>query len=193
MSSSIEVIVYSALIGVLAVWLLLPLIPAILLYWLFPNTSITATGVLANFKINAAGAFGGYLVLFASMIPFVNQTHNFVGNFLHPNWTISGQITILDKDGREVHHQDLFQRIRFKTQPEINSFQDPVFVMALPEGQKGNLPTIILDIPDFGTYMWQPKSSKEFTRDSFNKTIEIQAPFVIREVARNVSYDARPQ
>jgi hypothetical protein len=59
-----------------------------LLYRFFPNQSIAATGVLANFKVNATGAFAGYLVLFAAMIPFVFKTYDIVGDFLHPYWTI---------------------------------------------------------------------------------------------------------
>jgi hypothetical protein len=188
MFNSMEAVVYAALLGVLVVWFVLPLIPAILLYKLFPDQKLTAAGVLANFKVNAAGAFAGYLVLFAAMVPFVNETYNVVGAFLHPYWTLSGQIKIIDKDGREIHHQDLFQKIRVRTQPDLYSFQDPVFIMGLPESQ-----TVILDIPDFGTNLLQIKSNNQITRDYFHKTIELQAPLVIQETPRSVSYDATPK
>jgi hypothetical protein len=73
MPSSIEIVVYLALLGSLVLWLVLPVIPAFLLYRFFPNQTIAATGVLANFKVNATGAFAGYLVLFAAMIPLCSR------------------------------------------------------------------------------------------------------------------------
>lgn len=189
MFSSVEVLVYLALLGVLVVWFILPLVPAILLYWLFPNQSITATGVLANFKINAAGAFAGYLILFAAMMPFVNETKNYVGNLLHPYWTLSGRIKIVDKNGLEVHYPKLFQTIKIRTQPEMISFQDPVFLLTVPEGEKGELPSIIVEIPDFGTLLLEAKAKRDF----FYKTIKFDSPITIRETPINVSNDSRPQ
>lgn len=96
MLGSIEFLVYLGLVGILVVWFILPLVPAILLYWLFPDSRIKAEGVLANFKVNAAGAFGGYLVLFAAMIPFVRPAIDYVGSFQHSCWTISEKLTITD-------------------------------------------------------------------------------------------------
>lgn len=191
MTLSMEFMVYGLLVGLLTVWLLLPLIPAILLYWLFPDTSVTATGLLANLKVNATGAFAGYLVLFSAMIPFVNQSYDTVGGFRRPYWTVTGQIKIIDKDDKEVHHQPFFQRITFRTHPETNSFQDPIFVLTIPEGERG-IPPIILDIPEFGRSLWQLQS-KEVIVDRFKKTVEITTPLVIRETPRNLSYDARPR
>jgi hypothetical protein len=49
MLGSIEFLVYLGLVGILVVWFILPLVPAILLYWLFPDSRIKAEGVLANF------------------------------------------------------------------------------------------------------------------------------------------------
>src|ERR1700722_10047003 len=53
MLGSMEFLVYLGLVGILVVWFILPLVPAILLYWLFPDSRIKAEGVLANFKVNA--------------------------------------------------------------------------------------------------------------------------------------------
>src|SRR6478735_8462231 len=129
MLTSIELLVYGSLIGIMMIWVLLPLVPAVCIYRYFPDTTVSISGPLSvsNLKINASGAFAGYLVLFIILIPFVNLTYNTIGNFMRPYWVIKGKISILDKDQKEVHYQDLFQNITFKTQPETNSFQDPVF------------------------------------------------------------------
>jgi hypothetical protein len=191
MLSSIEIVVYLALLGILTLWLVLPLIPAFLLYRFFPNQSIAATGVLANFKVNATGAFAGYLVLFAAMIPFVFKTYDIVGDFLHPYWTIRGQISLHDRDGKEIHQQALFKQITHRTHPEMNFFEDPTFVIGLPEAEK-DFPDVVLKIPNWGVGVLSIRSHKNI-RDEFRKIIQLQTPLIINENAHYVSSDSRPQ
>src|SRR5262245_5403689 len=49
---------------VLAVWVLLPLAPAILMFRLVPGNAITLTGPLANLTLNASGAIAAYFGVF---------------------------------------------------------------------------------------------------------------------------------
>jgi hypothetical protein len=113
---------------------------------------------------------------------------------LRPYWTITGQITILDKNGDKVHHPEKFQNIRIRTQPVTTSFQDPVFEMTIPGHNKGDLPTIMIDIPNYGPPQILDVASLPATnRDEFYKTIKMDKPIVLREMPRNVSNDARPQ
>lgn len=196
MWNSIEGLVYLALIGILALWFLLPLVPAILLYWLFPNSTISATGVLANFKINATGAFGGYLVLFATMMPFVKPAEDYVGNFVHACWTITGRLRIVDANNTDMHSSSLFRAIRVRTAPEMISFGDPEFVITVPAREKGLLPPIILEIPEIPGFTPQELDAQSGTgidRDTFYKTIKFVGPVVIKKTSVNVSYDSRPQ
>jgi hypothetical protein len=191
MPSSIEIVVYLALLGSLVLWLVLPVIPAFLLYRFFPNQTIAATGVLANFKVNATGAFAGYLVLFAAMIPFMLKTYDTVGAFLHPYWTIRGQITLHDRNGKEIHQEALFRQITPRTHPEMSSFEDPVFVIGLPEADQ-DFPDVVLEIPNWGRGLMTIRSLK-MTRDYFRKTIQLQTPLVITEDAHYVTSDSHPQ
>ncbi len=45
-----------------AVYVCLPLIPAILIFWLFPDAKVTVSGPLQNLTVNATGAFAAYIV-----------------------------------------------------------------------------------------------------------------------------------
>ena len=46
-----------ALGGLYVMWVMLPLVPAILTFKLFPKTTVTASGPFAGFTVNASGAF----------------------------------------------------------------------------------------------------------------------------------------
>ena len=45
------------------IYFLVPLIPAILIYKIFPETSVVASGRFSNLKVNSSGAFAAYLVI----------------------------------------------------------------------------------------------------------------------------------
>jgi hypothetical protein len=188
-----EILVFLALIGVLATWLLLPMVPAIELYKRAPASSISATGVLANFKINATGAVAVYVVLFAATAQFVYSTHNYVGNILHPYWTISGTIRIVDNNNTIMHYANLFHSIQVRTTPETYSFNDPPFQISIPErGIGGGLPPVVLELPGYEPAVLLDAKSK-IKSSSFYKTIEIEEPIVIKKASVNDSSDARPQ
>ena len=56
-------VVYSLCLYVL--YVLLPLIPAILIFRLFPETKVAVAGPLQNLTLNATGAFAAYVVTVA--------------------------------------------------------------------------------------------------------------------------------
>lgn len=184
----IEIVVVLLLLGILACWVLLPLIPAVLIYWLFPKATVAVSGPLANLTVKASGAFAAYLIVFSTVIPWVNEAYDTVGAMLHPAWTINGRLRIVDKNGTTWHPgDDFFRKIEIRTQPEVNSFQDPTFVITVPEGPHG-IPKIYLDAgigPATPLALGKP--------DYFSKTIEISDPTEIKQAPVNNSDDRRPQ
>src|SRR5215469_5170360 len=70
---------FLALLGLLALWVLLPLVPAILIYRLFPNTPVVAAGPLAGLRTNASGAFAAYLIVFVITFFLVSSIRDSLG------------------------------------------------------------------------------------------------------------------
>jgi hypothetical protein len=128
-------------------------------YIYFPDTAVAVSGPLAKLTINATGAFGAYLIVFLTLMPIVNPMFNVLGNISHPSWTITGKLNLVDKTGKIVHSQHYFREVNIRTQPELNSFGDPTFRITIPEFENG-MPVVILDIPAFGQYYWEPKTVK---------------------------------
>lgn len=184
---SMEFYVYTGLIGILVLWVLLPLIPAVLIYRLFPGTYVAAEGPLAGLTVKAGGAFAAYLIVFVVVMPWVNSAYYVVGGWLHPAWTVTGTLHITDKNGVDSHPRDAFFRnISVRTQPEVNSFHYPTFTITIPEGPRG-IPAIYLDT-DFGSYSVPIKQGKI---NSFYKIAELGQAIEIREAPLNDSDDRR--
>src|SRR5215471_8392044 len=59
----IGIVAILALVGAHIIWVLLPLAPAVLIYWLFPNTPVAVSGPLSGLTVRTGGAFGAYLVV----------------------------------------------------------------------------------------------------------------------------------
>src|SRR6266404_1962451 len=112
-----EVLVFGSLIVLLAVWVLLPLIPAVLIYRLFPNTSVAVSGPLASLTVRAGGAFAGYLAVFAAIYILVRPAANIVGGFEHSLWSVTGRAQLVDKDDKPRVAADLLAKLKL-TQPE---------------------------------------------------------------------------
>ena len=185
--TSREQMVFWTSIGLYAAWVLLPVIPAILIYWLFPKNTLTARGVLAGLTVNASGVFGGYLVIFAVTYPFVHQNQNTIGVFMHPYWTVTGEIKLVsEQTGEEVHSELLLGKLNIATKPEIIGNQSFRMRAALPE-QDGGIPWLVFTIPSFGTAVVDIGSaSKEV--NYYDKTvhlanaIEIKGDSSIRDI-----------
>jgi hypothetical protein len=175
-----EEVVFWASLGLHAVWVLLPVVPAVLIYWIFPKNTLTASGVLAGLTVNASGAFGGYLVIFAVTYPVIHQIQNTIGGFMRPYWTVTGELKLVDYQTGDVKRSErLLEKLAIVTKPEImanNSFR---MKAVLPE-QDGKIPWLVFTIPNFGkAYVDIEREAKEV--DYYEKTVRLTHPIEIRE------------
>ena len=69
-----EMMVLFSLACLHILWVLLPLVPSVLIYRLFPNTAVAVSGPLANLTIRASGAFAAYLIIFVFTYPLIQTT-----------------------------------------------------------------------------------------------------------------------
>jgi hypothetical protein len=173
-----------SLIGLYSVWVLLPLVPAILIYLLFPNTSVAVSGPLANLTVRASGAFAAYLVVFAASYPLVQTTKETVGGFQHQFWTMTGNVKLIGANGKEITSKSLWGKIQFSTKPDPLIREDDIVILSVMENAAGDLPLITAQVRDFGQKVIDLRhASGSIKRDYYRKTIEIREPIVIREAS----------
>jgi hypothetical protein len=186
-----EAMVLFSLIGLHTVWVLLPLVPAILIYWLFPNTAVAVSGPLASLTVRASGAFAAYLAVFLVTYPLVQRTEQTIGGFQHPFWKITGQVKLLDNDGQEMQSQDPLKRIVVRTEPGPSGVAGYDLWINVPQSEE--FPHLFVEIPDFG-YKWiDLNKSSDISRDEYHKIIEIKTPIIIkRSPLKSESIAAQP-
>lgn len=87
-------------IGVLcAAWVLLPLIPAILIYKLFPSSTVAVNGPFAGLTVKAGGAFAGYLIVFAgTYYPIIPPTRDIIAGWQRQFWVLKGDVKLVRDD-----------------------------------------------------------------------------------------------
>jgi hypothetical protein len=175
-----EMMVMAALVTLYCLWILLPLVPAVLIYRLFPNTSVAVSGPLAQLTVRASGAFAAYLIVFACSYPVTTRFEQTVDGFERPFWTIKGRIKLVDANGAEVLSDPLLEKMSVKTVPDPITVESYLVRVNVPETE--DFPLLILDIPDFGRQVIDLRSPDAgITFDHYHKTINITAPITIQE------------
>ena len=178
-----EMTVVMSLVGLHLLWVLAPLVPAILIYKLFPATSVAVNGPLAGLTVLASGAFAGYLIVFAATFPLIKNMENTFSGFQRSIWTIKAQIQMLDKNGVELTSIDNFSRVNVYTEPKPFSVNGNIVRMKIAEGD-GEFPLLVVQAPSFGgKAIVVDRSTRSFRFDNYNKTIELIDPIKIQEIA----------
>jgi hypothetical protein len=178
MSQDLEALL--SFIALYTVWLVWPLVPAVLIYRLFPSTTVAVTGPLAGLTVKAGGAFAAYLVVFAGTSYWVKPEMDIVGSFQHSFWTIKGRIQLVNRDGKEIEDKDLLGKIRVRTDPDQFTWQGYRIQFGIPE-INGELPQeIIFEFPDpetkWGKRKYQLKCPSEELTCKPTKTQTARAP-----------------
>lgn len=137
------------------VYFLVPLIPSILIYKIFPDTSVSTSGSLANFKINSSGAFAAYLATVLIGIYALSDTQSRILNIKNPvapTWTITGNLELRDFYDKIVNKPVLFDQVCVSIKPEIFTSANGDIHFKIPGTTEGKVPQrmITIDVTGFG-------------------------------------------
>src|SRR6201982_2696289 len=107
----IGIVAILALVGAHIIWVLLPLAPAVLIYWLFPNTPVTVSGPLSGLTVRAGGALGAclaVLLLTYGQLRTINQSISMLESQF---WNVRGTVQLVDSKARPIDSSDLLQKM----------------------------------------------------------------------------------
>ena len=136
-------------IVLLILWVLLPLVPSILLYKVFPNTTVAASGPFAGLTIAAGGAFAGYLIVLLALPLLVRLAGDQLRDQLRGDeiWTVQAR----------VHQPGPRGPVPVRNQPLRVTTTDPDWYRVIPGGTivayvrttpDGQFPMLEVDTPD---------------------------------------------
>jgi len=173
----------------LAVWMILPLLPAWLTYRITPNQKIGARGPLGELTMNTTGAFAAYIIVLLVALPFINQGLRIVTESrtadLHPSWQIKGRLIVHDAEGKEINPRQAEVRVEFK--PELVTLTGSGFTLRVPH-DTANWPEVSFQIPNFGgsevmSFLdWDPDLEIDLVR----RLAVVRKPVVIRPVPKDL-------
>jgi hypothetical protein len=159
-----------------------PLVPAVVTYKLFPDTSVGLSGPLQGLTVRATGAFAAYTIVFLLMLPLTNKIFDVVGGFNRPAWTIYADIKTVDKNNKEVTSANLLEAATLGLKPEINTLASRSLRVSIPGADPDAWPHLTVHVPGWGVGevdLGRLTSDAEW--DRFRKTVRLRSPIVVRE------------
>lgn len=161
----------------------LPLIPAVVIYWLFPNTPVTTSGALSGVTFKAGGAFAAYVVVFLLTAVSWNKTFGSLHSLISETWTVKGVLQIEDANGNKVTDQSgALQNLQVSFDPDFTHSSGSHFRITAPE-INGQIPQLRFSIPNGGggsdSIDFSDPDEFKITKDDAHNLIIVTTPVTI--------------
>jgi hypothetical protein len=165
-----------------ALFLLLPLLPAVVIFRMFPDSTVAASGPLSGLRIDVTGAFGAYVVTAVLGYFLVHAADQRISTLLTGNWTIDVPVQLVDADGQEVSAAGYPQLMNFldvSTQPEVTRWGHGIR-LTVPGGVEVPKYFIRFRIPDFGE---QFVDTSTLSHDDGERTLTVDSAVTIQKIS----------
>jgi hypothetical protein len=127
--------------GLWILYVLLPLIPAVVIFKLFPDTKVTVSGPLQNLTVNATGAFAAYVVTVA--LGFVPVNNAVTQITVSRDYPYEGVIVDLG-DNQDIDSDQFYSRSVIASTNGAHQTRDYRFVLLLKHPVDKNNPQRVL-------------------------------------------------
>jgi|SRR5271166_523609 len=147
------------------IYILVPIIPAVIIYKMFPETTVTVQGtVVSNWRVKAGGAFAAYIVTVLLGYFLARGTQKLIEGLTDTAWTISGDVVLLDRDGKPVNDADkLLKSLDVEVHPPPKDVSGNHLAIRIPvERDDPSGYRLHISIPEFG--------ATDYSLDTSSKT-----------------------
>jgi hypothetical protein len=138
-----------------ALYVLLPLVPTVVIYRMFPNTAVAVSGPLANFSVNATGAFAAYIVTVLLGWFLVSEVADMIRTRERVSWNVTGKLVLTDPSGGDMagdsqKRKDLLKLLQVTVvPPQFWSTEDAIVAKTTLNEREPT--TLTYTIPHFGS------------------------------------------
>lgn len=176
------------LLTTFGLWIFLPLVPAILIYRLFPDTPVSLSGPFMKLTISASGAFAAYFLTLLASLYLIRPIVQTVRNPPNSQWTLTGTLRVNDENGREAAVPQ--QGVVVSVEPSPVRVSGDTIEADIWRN-KSQWPRIRVDVPGFGakTFTLDP-SVMNFDVDEDNYRIALHEPLIVRRAGTLTGGDA---
>lgn len=176
-------------------WICGPLVPAVLIYRLFPDTKVRAEGPLAGLTLRAGGAFAAYLIVFLVAYPLSARQHAILGASLKPFWILKAEVVANDPAGKAITYSNFYKGMTVSFSPEIQVLTGREVSLKVPmEGFGHRWPKITFQVPSYGGVTIDPANyADRMEIDEFTREVRIHGPIPLeRFVPANFGIGSAP-
>lgn len=166
-------------------WILLPLVPAVLIYLIFPNTQTKLGGPFSGLTLKSSGAFSAYFIVLLASYPVWSRQSQDMRTLMRPTWVVTGAVKVLNEQGREISYRGSNSKLDLTLSPKLIDVTGNEFSIMVPEFDN-NLPRIEINYKDFGGISIdpdRPPPGVDVDRDPASHRITIKTPLVIQKEA----------
>jgi hypothetical protein len=108
-----DLIIMFGYCAVYATWVLVPLLPAILIYRLFPQADTQAQWKILGVALKAGGASGFYFTILAlAFFKFIDPAIEHVKNLERPYWEVITRVKFVDANKNEIAASSSEEQLR---------------------------------------------------------------------------------
>lgn len=163
----------------------IPLVPAVIIYRLFPDTKVGLSGPLQGLTVNAGGAFAAYIITLIVVFPLINKMYDTVGGFAKPYWTITAPIVLFDVDGNKINKPSQEIPIEVMFVPKIHNVTSNMVTVKIPGYDPKENTTLTIQIEDFGSKdINLGELHDDDDIDGYEKILRIKKPIIIQQNKR---------
>jgi hypothetical protein len=101
-------------------YVLLPMLPAIKIYRLFPGDKIGVKGLLGQLTIKASGAFAAYVITTVMGFFIIQHTLCMINGISKQTWIVSAELEFQDENGNVI--EENLENLEVIIKPEIHNF-----------------------------------------------------------------------
>ncbi len=182
MDKQIITVVFSFALYVL--YVLLPMIPALVIYKLFPNTKISANGKLSGWDLKTTGAFAGYVITVFLGYFLVQNTQQLIAQMNKPYWDVEVKVLLKNEDGTPYKRQssnDILKTLKVVMDPDVVRINADFVHLKIPGHRDDWKRTdLTFQIPGYGyktINLYDASSNAKF--DFYNLTSQLLDPITI--------------
>jgi hypothetical protein len=166
-------------------WVLLPLVPAILIYRIFPDTQVGLKGPFGSLTIRASGAFAAYFLIFLVTYPLLKTINRNLEGEFRPSWTVKGRILPQDENGNPIAIvEGDGKRVQVSLEPDFVRVKPNLTFEAIVPEINQKVPAVSLRFVGVGTSFVDFDNLGEgddVSRDPDARVVTIRSPIVIRK------------
>lgn len=115
-----------------AMCVLMPIVPALIIYKKAPDSKLLVTGPLSKLTVRATGAIGAYIVFFILSEFIVLNIMKRIDATLNPTWLVQAKVELQDADGTPITDATALSTLQVYISPDLHSVNGSFTVIKIP-------------------------------------------------------------